>query len=1568
MMLCIVGAVSLNAQITSGSKYYLQNVSTGEYWGAGDDTGWGTRAMLVEHPQYVTLVSNDDGTYKMESQVSNGGTNYYFNGNYMDGAAVSLTFTSSGDNFTIANGDTYYGSGGSTSAIQDNTVDASSSAALWKLYTEAEMRATLDAASADNPIDATFLFLDPGFGRNNRNYNAWTIGTNTNLNIGRQGTDNKNNYGCGESYHSNFSLIQSATVPNGTYKIEARAFYRQDGSDNEHLPVISANDENVTFPLKTGSENSMQDAQNSFQAGSYAVDPIYVSVTDGSLTLSLKLENNTNLWCIWDGFDITYYGDVTVAEVLLADYVNAYKEALATAQSYQSQDMFDEDKTALNTAISENTLDLNDASLTQDQLTTATANLNSANAAAALAVKKYNTYNTAITTINGGTNVDLTSLIDNNGFELGNTSGWTNSGSITANAQGNDAFDNKKGSYYCERWHVSGTVDINQTLSVLPAGIYEISAYLYTDTGDGKLYANETETSFSTSNNYSALVEVADKESIKFGAKCTLTGSTWICMDEFKLIYIGTIDDLDLDYTLETRKMSNAASTAQSDAESTFLANKTLANYNALKVAIEAAQASADAYSYLTPAISDADAFANSADVSDEDVDIFFDTYNDIKSAYTDGTIADADIMTNVANVYNALAILAKKQNVEGATDVDMTYAIINHSFEYGDMTGWTATASSDTGIRETANTNYAATGSDRFYLFNTWWQGVPITQTVSDLPNGQYTLTASVASDGATIYLIANGEHNEGTETGGSYPSKDVMQEATITFLVKDGNATIGAVGGKDGTAGEHKDYVEDGYWWYKADNFRLTFNRELTPEELAVAPTEITVSDITLFKGNTETISVSYVPEDASEGYVSFKSSDESIATVSEDGVVTGVSYGEATITVTSTLDPAVTATSKVTVTAPLYSEASNLDFSEGPVTPAGITIRTYAKDKTGNDVAQMQPVTGWTFGVANGDAKASGVVEYGSQIGMGAPNDFYAPTAGPDDSANENVLGMVGVWTGSVQYVQNVKFPAGAYTVTVPVYKVGGNEALTKNLIGVVLDDGTEHFATTTSYTANTWTTEEISFVVAEDTYGKLSIGLNAPNVGSANSQRLYIDRFEIESVPLATEEEIAALNALIEEMDGNTVGFDEGDYAPYNNVEAIKALADAKNLDTENPIVESVVLEATEALQNVVWTANTEEVNAVYDGTFAAAENNGAPLGWRMSNNTLGGSYHSRAFVGDERLAEFNETNSAFYIRFDGTNSSRGSMYYYGDKEDGYSMPLKANTTYYVKVDFSGWGSTGKPLRLNLTGPEGFTPVSQEYNTSVRADNADNDPQQFYITFTTGETDGKYVINFQTPGADTNTHAVVVSNIELYRATSAIMAINATAQYGTFVAPFDVTIPEGVTAYTVDAVASNGELTLTALDGTIPANTPVVVYSEATDGVNETFYGKDNAAEDVTEGLLTGVYEETVVEPGNYVLQLLNGKTAFYKVSADTDEVKVGANRAYLTKPAGTTDSGIKAFFFGEGDDTPTGINAIDALQNGNAEIYNAAGVKMPTLQKGLNIIRTADGKTQKVLIK
>ena len=151
------------------------------------------------------------------------------------------------------------------------------------------------------------------------------------------------------------------------------------------------------------------------------------------------------------------------------------------------------------------------------------------------------------------------------------------------------------------------------------------------------------------------------------------------------------------------------------------------------------------------------------------------------------------------------------------APGTDMTDKIVNPSFETGDLTGWTVGNSSDTGVRENSNATYATEGCDGNYLFNTWWQGIPITQTIADLPNGKYELKALMASDaGDHLYLLANGEHSA---VFGS-PNKGVFVEQSMQFYVTNKTATIGAIGGN-----ENGTFNEAGYFWYKVDNFRLTF-----------------------------------------------------------------------------------------------------------------------------------------------------------------------------------------------------------------------------------------------------------------------------------------------------------------------------------------------------------------------------------------------------------------------------------------------------------------------------------------------------------------------------------------------------------------------------------------------------------------------------------------------------------------------------------------------------------------------------------------------------------------------
>lgn len=184
-------------------------------------------------------------------------------------------------------------------------------------------------------------------------------------------------------------------------------------------------------------------------------------------------------------------------------------------------------------------------------------------------------------------------------------------------------------------------------------------------------------------------------------------------------------------------------------------------------------------------------------------------------------------------------------------------------------------------------------------------------------------------------------------------------------------------------------------------------------------------------------------------------------------------------------------------------------------------------------------------------------------------------------------------------------------------------------------------------------------------------------------------------------------------------------------------------------------------------------------------------------------------------------------------------------------------------------------------------------------------------------------------------------MIMNNFTLtrYEQAEATMAIGG-AKYATFVAPFDVTIPSGVTAYTVDAVAGDA-LTMTEVTGgTIDDNTPVVVYSES--AVNETFKGKtiDGTPE---EGLLVGTYERIAAPNGKYVLQNGTEGVGFYLVDTSVATPYVPANRAYLNY----SGNNVKAFFFGGGED------AIKSVFDGVAagEIYDLSGRKVAKMQKG-----------------
>ena len=533
------------------AKYIVKNVGSGLYWGAAND--WGTRASLIVSPEFVKFDPTDmpEGQYKLESQVNNGGTQYYFNGDYMDNgnpAALIITKLENG-NYTIAlaSDGTLYGYDGTSTVLGKGLTDADDPNAQWTILSLDDAKAALANATETEPMNASLLFDDLNFGRNNRYSSKWTIeASNKNL----SGGNNTNN--CAESYHSNFTLTQTVEAPNGLYAVTAQGFYRQDGTDNDNLPVFFANGETQTFPLKTGTENSMSDASVSFSNGLYTIDPIYVQVTDGQLSIGAKLEGNTSLWCIWDNFQVQYYGaDADINAVKFAALIAKVDELIAEANELKADEYAPEaTKTALDEAIAAGEAE----KATEEEYNTAIETLQAAIDAAKVAIKDNEVVVTGIVPDDA---LDHWTCTNTNTFHI-------NTWSVEGNP-GNDP--SGMVTPFIENWVGKpgplGEGDITYTVpGTLKAGIYEVSALVrvYSESGadvaGAKFFANEENVDLTevgekfeynnmkglyTTVNLKAIV--GEDGALKLGVNIAEPTFNWVAIKNVKFSYYAADDN-----------------------------------------------------------------------------------------------------------------------------------------------------------------------------------------------------------------------------------------------------------------------------------------------------------------------------------------------------------------------------------------------------------------------------------------------------------------------------------------------------------------------------------------------------------------------------------------------------------------------------------------------------------------------------------------------------------------------------------------------------------------------------------------------------------------------------------------------------------------------------------------------------------------------------------------------------------------------------------------------------------------------------------------------------------------
>lgn len=345
-----------------GGEFYLYNKGGGGFLVGGND--YGTYMSIGERGLLCTLIKSGD-KYKVQTYPEQ--NKFLETGGWIDqtkAAEFIVADTDEDDGKNIYSFD-YNGNlmswdekNGTKLAYSgtDNTVEG----AQWLLVSAAQYmeknEATLEAASKDEPVDATFYINGADFNRNQPH--GWIVdaeGGNTKIG----GDDNNNSNKLAEAYNNNrVDIYQVLTgLKNGRYGVYCQGFYRPGGgivADGAQNACLYAGENALPLPLlDDGAVNSMQTAGNAFAAGRYVTDIVEAVVVDGTLRIGIKKEVHIGSdWIAFDNFRLLYLGEVDASEAfqeslgILAGWIEDFTRLGATAIAGELQEVYDANKDA----------------------------------------------------------------------------------------------------------------------------------------------------------------------------------------------------------------------------------------------------------------------------------------------------------------------------------------------------------------------------------------------------------------------------------------------------------------------------------------------------------------------------------------------------------------------------------------------------------------------------------------------------------------------------------------------------------------------------------------------------------------------------------------------------------------------------------------------------------------------------------------------------------------------------------------------------------------------------------------------------------------------------------------------------------------------------------------------------------------------------------------------------------------------------------------------------------------------------------------------------------------------
>lgn len=810
----------------------------------------------------------------------------------------------------------------------------------------------------------------------------------------------------------------------------------------------------------------------------------------------------------------------------------------------------------------------------------------------------------------------------------------------------------------------------------------------------------------------------------------------------------------------------------------------------------------------------------------------------------------------------------------------DVTCYLSNPSFEGGNMNGWTVENNGgDWTCMDRPNAGDPKSG--RYWYEKYKFAGkIDVNQTVSGMPAGHYRVSVLAVDQSNQTKLIAE----TATNSNETVIKKEPSDRYTVDIFVNEGEDL------KLGLYCENHPANK----WVGFDDFRLTY---LSSEFAALEPLEgamnATVKSDMLSKIDT---------------YNSNKNMDNLKAAWNAMAVAKASinAYTKARYYLDEAQD--AKATKFTTYSADDYAtavDALETKYTNGEFTDAQATSYNYLIGDHTSGVVPAYMLGGWD--------NTKIYINTWSTEGDTDGSNFKAPfyeywVADANSLANREITGTI------------TDLPNGTYSITAFVRVRAKNDVAVADATGITMSanggDAVDVTEGTQIGTSQLSMAEFTAIGVVTD--GTLNLTFN---VADANISWLAFKN--VKYTRIGSDEELKVFKDAITNVESSyPLGFQKDEYAPYKNVAAAQALAAAKAVDTESIVDFSTLSTLQSNLENATWTANTEDMDAFYDGTF----------------ETYAATYRVDSYGLKGWTTE--TTSNMRQMREDFAGNGKGLYIWpttikYGEVA-GYTMPLAANTVYRFEMSYGGWNNTvGNGPTISLLNAETGI-AAQNIGGAPKFDQGVTTIVKYFKTVEAGD----YIFTYVAPNG-TNT---VVGNFSLVKAVE-VARTTASSKYGTLCLPYAFTT-EGATLYTISNIdGTHIELAEIAESG--QAGVPYIYCAtadeqtfapEACNGVLAPVAGNNG---------LTGSFVLAPVPAGNYVMQTQNGVQGFYKVPENTT-VNCGQYKCYLQAPAQARE----AYTFG-GEETS--IEALNALTSGKAEIYDLNGRRLERLQKGINIV-------------